>query len=246
MELMMKTLKLLALATVLAIAPACTKKKTEDKAPPETPTASGSAPAGSGSAPAGSGSDMAAGSGSATEPAGSGSATAPTTASDDSIVVEAEHAKKKPDDPVAVKFTKFTVVKASFDPAKIEGGTATIEVDLTSLTSGSDKRDAHLASPDYIDTGKFAKLTIDVANVKKGKADKQYTADATVKLRDVEKKYSVKFEVVDAKDDWIKIKGEHEFGRLDFKVGKDPAKDKNEGVAPKLKVKVALTLKKTA
>jgi polyisoprenoid-binding protein YceI len=161
----------------------------------------------------------------------------------DEIVVLAKHAPDpKPDDPVQLRFERFKVTKASFDPKKIEGGAATIEIDTTSLKSGSDKRDAHLQTPDYIDAKKYATITVDIANVKK-KAGKTYTADATVKFRDVTKKYPVTFDVVDAQADWIKIKSETTFSRLDFKLGgTDP---KTTPVQPDLTIKMALTLKKT-
>jgi polyisoprenoid-binding protein YceI len=55
---------------------------------------------------------------------------------------------------VSVWFDKFRVAKASFDPQTIEGGTATIELDLASLRSGSSERDDDLKSPTYIDVGK--------------------------------------------------------------------------------------------
>ena len=244
----MKTWKLLVLATVLAASPACKKKKTEGTPVVEPGSASGMTPtpgSASGADPnMGSGSDSA-GSGSAVDPnAGSGSAAAATPdANADYITVLAEHAEKKPDDPVTVRFEKFTVKKADFDPKKIEGGTATIEVDLASLKTGSDKRDAHLSTADYIDVSKYTTMTIDVGNVKK-KDDTHFTADAKVKLRGAEKTYPVTFEVVEAKDDWIRIKGEHKFPRMDFKVGKaKPGKD--ESVATEVTAKVQLTLKKT-
>ena len=244
----MKTLKLIVLATVLAAAPACKKKKTEPAPTPTTEpgSASGATPtpgSASGAEPTmGSGSDM--GSGSAVDPnAGSGSAAA-VDATADSLTILAEHGpEKKPDDPVKVVFDKVTVKKASFDPAKIEGGTATIEVDLMSFKSGSDKRDGHLATPDYIDNKKFATATIDVGNVKK-KDDTHFTADAKVKLRDTEKTYPVTFEVLDKTADTIRIKGEHKFNRLDFKVGKDKL-GKDEAVQFEMTAQLQLTLKKT-
>ena len=87
----------------------------------------------------------------------------------------------------------------------------------------------------------------------KKKDDKTYTADAKVKFHGVEKKYPVTFEVVEAKDDWIRIKAEHKFPRLDFKVGKVPNTEtdmkkmdpKKDGVAGDLTIKVQLTLKKS-
>jgi polyisoprenoid-binding protein YceI len=161
----------------------------------------------------------------------------------DYIEVHAEHAKKKPDDPVKVRFEKFKVTKAAFDPKKIEGGTATIEVDLASLKTGSDKRDEHVKSKDYLDTATaaFTTLTINVADVKK-KSDKRFTANATVKLHGVEKKIPVEFDVAEAKADWIRIKGEHKVKRTDFKVGKTGP---DESVADEVTFKVQLTLKKT-
>ena len=162
----------------------------------------------------------------------------------DSIVVLAKHTEQKPTDPVQVKFEKFKVVKANFDPKKIEGGKATIEIDATSLKTDSEKRDAHLKTPDFIDAAKFATITVDIDKVKK-KADKTYTAEATVKFRDITKKYPVTFDVIDQKPDSIRIKSETNFSRLDFKVGKDSKDPKEAPVAPDLTIKLALTLKNT-
>ncbi|MCW5804621.1 MAG: YceI family protein [Deltaproteobacteria bacterium] len=257
-------MKLLVLAMALALT-ACGGKKDDNKNKPagsaqtggsnskpaggsgDTKPAGGgsdtTAQAGSGSGdskPAGGGSDT----GSAAQ-AGSGSADAAPAADPnaDFIEVLADHTEKKKEDPVVVKFEKFKVAKAAFDPAKIEGGTATIEVDLTSLKTGSDKRDGHLATKDYFDSGvaAFATMVIDVADVKKKGDDKHFTANATVKLHGVEKKLPVEFEVVDAKDDWIRVKGEHKVKRNDFKIGKT----KDEPVADDLTFRMQLTLKKT-
>jgi polyisoprenoid-binding protein YceI len=162
----------------------------------------------------------------------------------DSIVVLAKHTQQKPDDPVHVQFTSFKVVKATFDPKKIEGGKATIEIDATSLKTGADKRDAHLNTPDFLDTKKFPKITIDIDKVKK-KADKTFTGEATVKFRDVTKKYPVTFDVVDQTADSIRIKSEASFSRLDFKVGKESTDPKVAPAQNELTIQMALTLKKT-
>ncbi len=163
----------------------------------------------------------------------------------DSIVVLAKHTEAKPDDPVQVKFEKFKVTKASFDPKKIEGGKATIEIDATSLKTGSDKRDGHLLTPDFLDTAKNPTITVDIDKVKK-KAENTYTATATVKYRAVTKKYPVTFDVVETTADSIRIKAEANFSRIDFKVGGKESKDPKEApVASPLTIKMALTLKKT-
>ena len=235
----MKTFKLIVLATLLAAAPAC-KKKPQDK---PTPAATVDA-AEMGSADPGSNTMGSADPGSGSADPGSGSAAVTTDELPaEYILVEGTHKDPNPKDPVVVHFEKFKVTKATFDPAKIEGGKATIEVDMTSLKTDSPKRDGHLKTKDYLEVDKFAALVINIDNVKK-KDDKTYTADAKVKLKSVEKKYPITFEVVEAKDDWIKVKGEHKFSRTDFKVGK-PVADKDESVNADLVVKLQLVLKKT-
>jgi polyisoprenoid-binding protein YceI len=184
-------------------------------------------------------------------PAGSAAATAPGSAAApvpdtnaDHITVLAHHQKPKPTDPVRLDFQKFQVVKAAFDPKKIEGGTATIEIDLASFDTHSGQRDAHVKSESYLDVGKFATATIDIDNVKQ-KAGTTYTADAKVTVHGQTKTYPVTFDVLETKDDSIKIKGQHTFQRLDFGVGTDPAQNPDESVAPDVTIEMVLTLKKS-
>jgi polyisoprenoid-binding protein YceI len=162
----------------------------------------------------------------------------------DSIVVLARHVENKPDDPVQVRFEKFKVTKATFDPKKVEGGKATIEIDATSLKTGIDKRDAHLNTADFLDTAKYNTITVNIDKVKK-KKDKTFTAEATVKFRDVTKKYPVTFDVLDQAADSIHVKSELTFSRLDFKVGKDSTDPNVAPVQKDLVVQMNLTLKKT-
>lgn len=177
-------------------------------------------------------------------PAGSAAATTPAADPNaDYITVLGTHAKPKPTDPVEVHFDRFKVTKASFDPKTIEGGTASLEIDLSSLHTDSAKRDAHLKSDSYIDVGQFATATIDLDNVKK-KDGATYSADAHVKFHGAEKTYPVTFEVLEQKDDRIRIKGEHTFDRTDFQIGKAPS-DPDESVAVPLTIKMQLTLAKT-
>jgi polyisoprenoid-binding protein YceI len=248
------TLILVSFATLALAAGGCKKKK-EDGGTPVAGSGSdmagssmaGSSMAGSGSdmagssmagsSMAGSGSDMA---GSGSSMAGSGSA-ATTDDTADKLEIVADHIDKSKG-AVTVVFPGVKVIKADFDPAKIEGGTAEIEVDATNLSTGIEKRDNHVKSKDYLEVEKFPKVSIKVGNVKKT-GDKTYTADATVKIHDVEKKkLPVTFEVVDSGPDWIRIKGECKFSRLDFKVGKEGG---DETVEPALTAKLQVTLKKS-
>jgi polyisoprenoid-binding protein YceI len=147
-------------------------------------------------------------------------------------------------DPVVVRFEKFAVTQAHFDPRHLEGGTATIELDLTSIKTGSEERDDDLKSPEYFDVAKFATVTIDVANVKK-QADARYTADATVSCHGVTKTYPVTFDVLATTADSVRIKGEHAFSRLDFAIGIDPATDPTERIDTALIIQWELTVANT-
>ena len=167
-----------------------------------------------------------------------------TAAAADSIVVLAKHSPAKPTDPVQVHFERFQVTKATFDPKKVEGGKATIEIDVTSLKTGDPKRDTHLGTADYLDTAKFPRIIVDIDKVKK-KADRTFAAEATVKFRDVTKTYPVTFDVIETKGDSIRIKSELAFSRLDFKVGKDPKEEKGGGVDASVTIQLQLTLKRS-
>ncbi len=234
----------LLVAMALAGSVGC-KKPASDKSPAAASSSDlASWATGSGSAAVGSGADRSRSGSASAASATIGSDAATSSADDDHIVVLAKHIPPKQSDPVRVRVERFRVVHASFDPKKIEGGTATIELDLSSLRSGNGERDKDLESPVYLDVGKFATVTIEVANVKKT-ADKSFTADASVKLRGVTKTYPVTFDVIEQEADRIRVKGEHTFSRLDFSIGTDPATDSQQQVDPELTIEMVVTLEKT-
>lgn len=214
----------IALVSVLALSLGACKKKEEAAPPPAPEPAPAPAPE---PAPA---------------PTPEPAAQAPVDDKADSITVEASHAEPKPTDPVIVKFEKFAVTKAEFkDPANLEGGKAELEIDLVSLKTDAPKRDAHLNSPDYLDTAKHPKATVKIDKVKKT-GDKTYSAQAKVSAHGIDKTFPVNFEVVEVLPDGVRVKGEHKFELKDFKLGKE----KDEGVASTLLIKLQLTVKKPA
>jgi polyisoprenoid-binding protein YceI len=161
----------------------------------------------------------------------------------DYIKLWASHEPTTEADPVEIAVQGFKVVSAQFDPANIEGATAELELDLTTIKSNDAKRDGHLATADYLDTGKFGKATVKIAEVKKV-ADNKYSAKADVSFRDQTKSFPVEFEVVETLPDGVRVKGQHEFSRLDFGVGKEPNGD-TERVAKNVRIEMQLTLKKS-
>jgi len=174
---------------------------------------------------------------------------APPAAQPDRVEVLARHrpiaGKADLDsDPVVVRFDRIVLTRASFDPKNLERGTATFELDPTSIKTGDEERDTDLKSPEFFDVARFPTISIDVANVKK-QADASYTADATVACHGVTKTYTVTFAVLATTADTVRITGEHAFSRLDFAIGVDPATDPTERVDTALAIRWTLTLKKT-
>jgi polyisoprenoid-binding protein YceI len=157
----------------------------------------------------------------------------------DYVHVLGHHNPGKPTDPVVIDIPKFQVVKASFDPKKIEGGTAELTLDLSSLSSGSAKRDHHLSSPDYLDVAKFATVTIDIDGVTKV-GDRTYHADADIHIHGLEKKLPVSFDVIDTLPDGIRIHAKQAWKRSDFGIGLPEGPD--ESTADGQEIELQLTL----
>jgi polyisoprenoid-binding protein YceI len=220
----MKSLASLSLSVSLALALAvvgCKKAAEESKSQPQTETQTQSQPAQKPIPPP-----------PARKNAGAQNA--------DHLLVHAKHVDPTEPD-VDVAFPTWTVTKAAFDPANLEGGTAEIEIDVASLSSGIAKRDAHLNKPDYLDTAAFPKATVKIENVKKT-GEQTYTADATVKIHGVEKTWSLPFEVVSRTADSVRVKFTQPFSRLDFNVGKPETEDSSQA---QMELQGLLTIKKT-
>jgi polyisoprenoid-binding protein YceI len=228
-------LVLVACGLALAGCDGCKKKKASGAG---TGTGSASA-AGSGSA---AGPDSAVGPGSAAGP-GSGSAPdlpLPPPVIADYLRVNAQSLGSQPG-PVVVALPAWTITKASFDPANLEGGSAELEIDVGKLSTGITHRDDYVRSPDSLDVAKFPTLTIKVDNVKRA-GDASYTADATVNAHGVEKKLPIKLEVSEQAADRVRISVTHTFDRRGFGIGGNG--DASDGVGTELTLEALLTLTK--
>lgn len=223
---------LVAIVAVALVLPGCGKKKDDDAA---TSTSKGSTPAGSGGAIK-------------APPKPPGPApTEPAPTADPAPVPPAEYLKVKAahadatKGPFELQLGTWSVVKASFDPANLEGATAELEIDLASLSSGIEWRDSQFRSPDYFDVVKFPKATVRVDNVKKS-SDARYTADALVSVHGTEKKMPIAMDVLASAADRVTVKVSQPMSRLDFGIG-DTVEKKNP-YAHEVVVEAVVTLKK--
>jgi polyisoprenoid-binding protein YceI len=159
----------------------------------------------------------------------------------DYVRILGHHDPAKPTDPVVIQIQRFRLVKAKFDPDDLTGGTADLELDLSSLDSGSAKRDKHLRSADMLDVDDFATAKIHVDNVKKA-GNASYTADATVDVHGLTRKIPVTFDVLGPTSNGLRVKGTASFDRFDFAIG---SRDDGVPIADRQDIEIELTLSNT-
>ncbi len=157
----------------------------------------------------------------------------------DYVRVFGSHTKANSNDPVSVVFTKFSVRKVRFKSRKIVGSKAELVIDVTSLSSGNTKRDAHLKSKDLIDVEKRNQAVVSIVIKKRLENPRIYAATATVKLGTITKKWQVRLELLSTdKKAGTRFKVRHEFTRSDFGIG-----GAGGAVAEKLIAEAVLTIK---
>jgi len=91
---------------------------------------------------------------------------------------------------------KGTVV---FAPDDLAGSRFDFEVDVKSINTGNSKRDSHLNSGDFFDSGKYPKMTFKSTAVKHVK-DNQYVVEGRMTVKDVTQSVSVPFTLLGVSD----------------------------------------------
>ena len=112
------------------------------------------------------------------------------------------------------QFTKISLPKTA--PDNLEGLTATLEIDMNSVSERTIRLSQDLKSPDYFDAKKHPKSTVKVLKVKK-QQDGRYQAEMEIKLKKTKQVVVGDFEVTSTEP--LKVKGEVVLLRQDFKVG---------------------------
>ncbi len=140
-------------------------------------------------------------------------------AAEDYFRVSISHEEPKPTDPVTVSFKDVKVTNSSVSLDKLEEATAELTINMAAIDSGIPKRDGHLASPDYLDSAKFATATVKVSGVKQKEGD-TFTAKSEVSAHGVTKTWDIEFKIVEKGEKDITVEATHEFDRNAFGIGK--------------------------
>lgn len=90
----------------------------------------------------------------------------------------------------------------TFDPAKPEAFSGKITIKADSINTNNEKRDAHLRTPDFFDTAKFATLTFDPTKMS-ANGDKKYKLEGKLTMHGVTKPIVFDVEYLGSdKDPW--------------------------------------------
>jgi polyisoprenoid-binding protein YceI len=99
----------------------------------------------------------------------------------------------------------FTGVKGTvdYDPANPAATKIDVVIDVNSINTNDEKRDAHLKSPDFFDAAQYPAITFQGTQVKK-ESDSEFTVSGNLSLHGVTKPVVLQVEEVspEAKDPW--------------------------------------------
>jgi polyisoprenoid-binding protein YceI len=163
----------------------------------------------------------------------------------DGIRIFANHVPAQESDPVVVEFQRYEIVRAEFDPSDLEGGEAELSIDLASLKTDNEQRDAHLRSDDYLHVEEHPTATVIIGDVERV-ADDRYRASFEVTVHGVQVSWPIELEVLGREGSRIRVRGEHTFDRIEFDVGMEEVGEDGDGVAREMRLEAILTVSPTA
>lgn len=113
-------------------------------------------------------------------------------------------------------FKEWYFTKADMKKGDLESLTASMAVDLTSISEKNEKLTEHLKAPDFFNIGQYTTATIDISNVTK-KSDDTYTADMKLNMKGLTQDLTSEFKVTSM--DPLHVVGEAKIDRALFSLG---------------------------
>lgn len=114
------------------------------------------------------------------------------------------------------EFHDWRIVRSVVDEEHPENSLVELEVTITSLDTGIEKRDTHLRSADFFDVEKFPTARVTLSGFRLDGTD-AVDADVTLQIRDKTKTFPMRFRIVDRAA--RRIAGSVTLDRRDFGVG---------------------------
>lgn len=145
--------------------------------------------------------------------------------------------------PVTGRFGEFTLKNAVVNLEQPAESRAEFEINIGSMNTGIEQRDAHLATPDYFNVPVHPTATLIVDNVRAGADADNFNATAHLSLMGQTKEFEVSFKVVERREDGsIVIEAKQNINRSDYGVGGAP---ETSGAVDLVEVSVRLHLANT-
>ncbi len=117
-------------------------------------------------------------------------------------------------------FHRWHVTRVAIDRSAPERGEVEVEIDVASLDTGIERRDAHLRSADFFEVDRFPKAFVRVHHARpdgRGERGPRFEALFDVRIRDVEKTLTGHFEVLSETPP--RVAGALTLDRMDFGIG---------------------------
>jgi len=118
-------------------------------------------------------------------------------------------------------FHRWRFTRVDIDREHPERSVVEVEVDIASIDTGIERRDAHLRTADFFEVETWPMASVRISDASPdGESDAgnpRYRADFMIRIRDVEKTLPGTFEVVAEKPP--RVEGELVLNRTDFGVG---------------------------
>ena len=121
------------------------------------------------------------------------------------------------------EFHRWHVRRATVDEEHPERSVVEVEIDLSSVDTGIERRDAHLRTEDFFDVERFptAIVTLEGFRLTGGEGADRFEADVTLDLHGVKRQFPMEFTIADRES--RRIEGEVTLRRTDFGIG-DPVR----------------------
>ena len=113
----------------------------------------------------------------------------------------------------------FKTFTASVVPAegKVEGGSVSVEIDIDSMFTDSEKLTGHLKSPDFFDAEGHPKAKFQSTAIKAGGEGRSHTVEGNLELHGITKKITFPADIV-LKDGKVDVDSEFSINRKDFEM----------------------------
>lgn len=107
--------------------------------------------------------------------------------------------------------------KINFDPKKLSSSAFNVSVDVSTINTNNEKRDAHLLKSDFFDEAKYPEISIKTTSIQ-AKANNVYFAKATLIMHGVSKNIQFDF-IAKPNSNGYHFTGGFSINRLDYGVG---------------------------